>query len=314
MSSIAVSSSVLASYQSCSLCPRNCHVDRLAGERGVCGAGASLRAGRAALHWWEEPCLVGNKGSGAIFFAHCPLKCVYCQNYALARGEGIDFSLERLAEIMLELQDVQHAANINLVTPSQYAAHLAAVLAPLRTQGRLTIPVINNSSGYESSTALSLFNGNVDIYLVDFKYASSVLAQSLSNAKDYPAVALSALKTMFNQVGIPEFDSEGYLRKGIIVRHLLLPGRLEQSCEALKLVWDHFGTNVLYSIMGQYTPLSNLSELEAFGLTRAVDQNEYESLLDYADRLGMEEYFWQESGAAKESFIPAFDGTGITKQ
>lgn len=299
-------------YSSCSLCPRACGVDRVQ-RTGICGASDTLKIGRAALHWWEEPCLVGECGSGAIFFAHCPLGCVYCQNKRLAEGEGVEVSESRLAEIMLELQDEQHAANINLVTATHYAPAVARALQQLRAHGTLRIPVVWNTSGYESAETLERLAGLVDIYLVDFKYADPETARRLSRAEDYPLVALDAIELMLDQVGDPRFDADGYLRTGVIVRHLVLPGFIEDSLEALRLVHERFGARVLLSIMNQFTIVDDGFDPQAYGLERVVSDEDYERVLDFADSLGIEDYFWQEGGAASESFVPAFDGTGVTR-
>ncbi len=294
------------------LCPRACNIDRTR-RVGVCGAREVLKIGRAALHWWEEPCLVGDRGSGAIFFAHCALGCVYCQNKRLAEGEGIEVDPQRLAEIMLELQNEQHAANINLVTASHYAPTVAAVLSVLRGSGQLHIPVAWNTSGYERAETLALLDGLVDVYLVDFKYANAQTAERLSRAKDYPAVALGAIERMILQVGEPQFDEAGYLRKGVIVRHLVLPGYVDDSLAALKVLHERFGPRVMMSIMNQFTIVDDAFDLAAYGLERAVSDEDYERVLDFADELGIEDYFWQEGGAASESFVPAFDGTGVAR-
>lgn len=294
------------------LCPRACNIDRTR-RVGVCGARDVLKIGRAALHWWEEPCLVGDRGSGAIFFAHCALGCVYCQNKRLAEGEGVEVDPQRLAEIMLELQNEQHAANINLVTASHYAPAVAMVLSALRGSGQLHIPVVWNTSGYERAETLALLDGLVDVYLVDLKYANAQTAECLSHAKDYPAVALDAIERMIAQVGEPQFDEAGYLRKGVIVRHLVLPGYVDDSLAALKVLHERFGPRVLMSIMNQFTIVDDAFDHAAYGLERAVSDEDYESVLDFADELGVEDYFWQEGGAASESFVPAFDGTGVTR-
>lgn len=294
------------------LCPRACNIDRTR-KVGVCGAREALKIGRAALHWWEEPCLVGDRGSGAIFFAHCALGCVYCQNKRLAEGEGIEVDPQRLAEIMLELQDEQHAANINLVTASHYAPTVAAVLSALRGSGQLHIPVVWNTSGYERAETLALLDGCVDVYLVDFKYANAQTAERLSRAKDYPDVALDAIERMIAQVGEPRFDEAGYLRKGVIVRHLVLPGYVDDSLAALKVLHERFGSRMLMSIMNQFTIVDDAFDPAAYGLERTVSDEEYERVLDLADELGVEDYFWQEGGAASESFVPAFDGTGVAR-
>lgn len=298
-------------YAACQLCPRACAVDRT--ERvGICGASDVLKIGRAALHWWEEPCLVGDKGSGAIFFAHCALGCVYCQNKELAQGSGVEVSARRLREIMLELQDNQHAANINLVTASHYAPTVASVLKELREEScALTVPVVWNTAGYESVQTLELLDGLVDIYLVDLKYAKSDTAARLSHARDYPEVALQAIRAMIDQVGAPMFDDEGYLKKGVIIRHLVLPGYVDESLAVLETIQQEFKGRVLVSIMNQFTIVDESFDPEAYGLGRVVSDEDYERVLTFADSLGMDDYFWQEGGAAKISFVPAFDGTGV---
>lgn len=297
-------------YADCQLCPRACAIDRSA-RVGVCGASDVLKIGRAALHWWEEPCLVGDRGSGAIFFAHCALGCVYCQNKELAQGSGVEVSAQRLREIMLELQDAQQAANINLVTASHYAPTVASVLKELREESRaLTVPVVWNTSGYERAQTLNLIEGLVDIYLVDLKYAKSDTAARLSHAHDYPGVALQAIHAMIDQVGAPVFDDEGYLKKGVIIRHLVLPGYVDESLAVLETIWREFGDQVLVSIMNQFTIVDDSFDFEAYGLRCAVPDEDYERVLTFADNLGMDDYFWQEGGAAKISFVPAFDGTG----
>ncbi len=310
-------------YQHCNLCPRSCGVNRSCGEVGVCGATDRLVLGRAALHWWEEPCLVGDQGSGAVFFAHCPLKCIYCQNYDLAHGAGIEITQERLCDIFLELQNEQHAANINLVTPTHYLPHIARALATLHHNAALsvanapdaktlTIPVVYNTSGFESASALVLVDGLVDIYLSDFKYAFAHSARELSRVPEYPKIALSAIEEMCKQVGKPTFDKKtGLMTKGVIVRHLVLPGHIEESFEVLRLLQERFGSNIVLSIMGQYTPLRANDDLERYCLDSVVTPEQYEEVLTYADSLGIENYFWQEGGSCEESFIPAFDGTGV---
>lgn len=308
---------IAASYENCHLCPRDCGVDRTV-RAGVCGATNVVRVGRAALHWWEEPCLVGDSGSGAVFFSYCSLGCVYCQNRVLAQGAGVDVSEETLAKVFLRLQNEEHAANINLVTPTHYVPSIASVLKPLRESGALHIPVVYNTSSYENRSALQLMDGLVDIYLADFKYADASSAAQLSRAKSYPEVSLAALAEMQRQVPDWAEDADGLLQRGIIVRHLVLPGRIEESMRALKVLADSFGNGLRLSIMSQYTPLAEGGaagrvdfNLADFGLDGRVSASEYEQVLDYADFLGFEDYFWQEGGADQESFIPAFDGTGV---
>ena len=310
-----------ALYRECRLCPRNCGVDRAAGKRGVCGAPARLKLGRAALHWWEEPCLVGEQGSGAIFFSYCPMHCVYCQNRALAEGDGIEVPNDQLGKAILRLQNEEHAANINLVTPTHYLPHIAWTLERLKAAGALKMPVVYNCSGYESPEALRLLDGLVDVYLVDFKYANALSAQKFSHCADYPQVALAAIKQMIAQVGEwVQDERSGLLERGVIIRHLVLPGHVEDSVKAVRLLCSQLDLSaVRLSIMNQFVPVG-LSDAEmlrlglvskASGRLGVVEPEEYEAVLDVADALGVDEYFWQEGGANRESFIPAFDGTGV---
>lgn len=294
----------------CNLCPRGCKVDRRVAV-GVCGASNTLRIGRAALHWWEEPPLVGDQGSGAIFFSYCPLHCVYCQNKELAAGAGIEVSAAEFRQIVLRLQNEEHAANINLVTPTHYVNLIAPILRDLKKCGALSIPVVYNTSGYESAASLAAMDGVVDIYLTDYKYADADVARILSSAADYPHVALDALDAMYAQVGKPIFNEAGLMTKGVIVRHLVLPGYVKNSYAALDTLSSYADGRVLFSIMNQFTSLLAPDKLEHFGLEAQVTENDYEALLNYADELGFGEYFWQEGGACEESFIPCFDGTGV---
>ncbi len=294
----------------CNLCPRGCKVDRRVAV-GVCGASNTLRIGRAALHWWEEPPLVGDQGSGAIFFSYCPLHCVYCQNKELAAGAGIEVSAAEFRQIVLRLQNEEHAANINLVTPTHYVNLIAPILRDLKECGALSIPVVYNTSGYESAASLAAMDGVVDIYLTDYKYADADVARILSSAADYPRVALDALDAMYAQVGKPIFNEAGLMTKGIIVRHLVLPGYVNNSYAALDTLSSYADGRVLFSIMNQFTSLLAPDKLAYFGLEAQVTENDYEALLNYADELGFGEYFWQEGGACEESFIPCFDGTGV---
>lgn len=308
------------------MCPRACGVNRAIGELGVCKAPAELHIGRAALHWWEEPCLVGEQGSGAVFFSYCPLGCVYCQNEDLVAGAGIEVGFEQFKQTLLRLQNEEHAANINLVTPSHYVPTIAEALRQLRkvsveefpesnavnggsSGDRLVIPVVYNTSSYDSVESLRQLKGLIDIYLADFKYVSPGVARKLSHAANYPEVALAALDEMVAQVGFWSENAQGLLERGIIVRHLVLPGHIEESFQVLRVLHERYGNKIRLSIMNQYTPLRG--DLVRYGLSGKVSNEEYESVLDYADYLGIEDYFWQEGGAATESFIPTFDGTGV---
>ena len=294
--------------EECRLCPRNCGADRNAGQKGFCGVSAEVKIARAALHMWEEPCISGKEGSGAVFFSGCALRCRFCQNRAISGGQqGKTVPVKRLAEIFLELQE-QNANNINLVTAGQFIPQVAEAIILARDQG-LKIPVVYNSSGYESLTAFKMLEGLVDIYLPDFKYMDPDLAFKYSYAKDYPEVAKEALKEMVRQVGEPEFDDRGMMQRGIIVRHLLLPGHVRDSRNVLKYLIDTYGNRIYISLMNQYTPMPAMKEDPL--LSRKVTEREYERLIDYGISLGLENGFIQEGETAKENFIPKFDYEGV---
>ncbi len=301
----------------CILCPRNCGVNRIAGQKGFCGAPGEMVACRAALHFWEEPCLSGTKGSGTVFFAYCPLQCVYCQNYLISRGKNPpqsnlpSIAPERLAEIFFHLKD-QGAHNINLVTPTHFVPHIAAALAIAKKQG-LSIPIVYNTSSYEHPETLRMLDGLIDIYLPDLKYHSKMYAQLLSHAPDYFTVACAAIDEMVRQVGKTVFDKKGILQKGVIIRHLALPTLLFDSKQVLAEIARRWYPKVWVSIMRQYTPLNIIEEEKYPFLKEKISDEHYNALIDYAIELGIEQGFIQEGEAAAESFIPLFDGTGIIK-
>lgn len=293
----------------CELCPRDCRADRENGRRGFCGVtGKTIKCARAALHMWEEPCISGESGSGAVFFSGCPLRCVYCQNRDIASAErGEEITVERLAEIFLELQ-AKGAANINLVTPTHYTPEIVEAVGLARKQG-LKLPMVYNCSGYEKVSTLKLLEGVVDIYLTDFKYLDPEAAGKYSHAPDYPKIAKAALGEMVRQVGAADFDRAGMMKKGVIVRHLLLPNHLKNAKAVVEYVFETYGDQVYLSLMNQYTPLSGMEEWPE--LNRRVTRREYERLLTYTLSLGVENAFIQEGETAKESFIPAFDCEGV---
>ena len=296
-------------YRSCRLCPRACGVDRTAGATGVCRVGANLRVARAALHLWEEPCLVGDKGSGAVFVSGCGLGCTYCQNRAISRGEaGAEIPLERLSEIFLELE-AAGAANINLVTGTQFLPSILPALDAARAKG-LSLPVVWNSGGYETLETLDELRGYADIFLPDFKYAKSETARDYSHAPDYPEVARAAIERMLEISGAPVFSPDGQLLRGTVIRLLLLPGHLLEAKTALSRVFRLCGNDAIYSLMRQYTPQQGLSA----PLNRRVTDREYSSFVDHAVSLGVARGYTQERESAEESFIPAFDLTGVLKQ
>ncbi|MCM1541516.1 MAG: radical SAM protein [Blautia sp.] len=293
----------------CTLCPRMCHADRLAGQTGFCGQTAELTAARAALHYWEEPCISGDTGSGAVFFSGCNLQCVFCQNHNIALGKsGKNISIERLTEIFLELQD-KGAANINLVTSTHFIPQIALALSSAKAQG-LAIPVVYNTGSYEEAASLQLLEGLVDIYLPDLKYFSSELSAKYSHAADYFEKASAAIAEMYRQTGPPVVDARtGLMRRGVIVRHLLLPGETKDSKKVLRYLHETYGNDIYVSIMNQYTPLEHVAQIPA--LNRKVTEAEYDRALVFAERLGIEQGFYQEGGTASESFIPEFDGEGL---
>lgn len=294
-------------YKDCTLCPRNCHVNRVNGNFGYCRAEAEVTAARAALHFWEEPCISGTNGSGTVFFSGCSLGCVYCQNYDISRCQaGKKISNERLAEIFLELQE-QKAHNINLVTPGHYIPSIVNAVQRARAMG-LTIPIVYNSSGYEKVETIKMLEGIVDIYLPDFKYLGEKMANRYSKSSDYFQIASQAIKEMVRQTGEAVFEDE-IMKKGVIVRHLLLPGGLEDSERVIKYLYETYQDTIFISIMNQYTPLEQVKEYPE--INRKVTEEEYDALVDYALELGVENGFIQEGETASESFIPAFNYQGI---
>ena len=299
-------------YDSCELCPRHCRAQRSRGACGLCGATSTLRIARAALHFWEEPPISGESGSGAIFFSGCPLRCVFCQNHDISHdGFGVEVTASRLARMMLELE-MQGALNINLVTPLHFAPHVhEAVL--LARKGGLSVPIVCNTSGYELATVVRDMSDVVDVWLTDFKYASPALAAELSGARDYPEVAATALVEMLSSLraaGGASRSDDGAMRRGIIVRHLVLPGHVDDSCAVLDRVWDLCGNDVDLSVMNQYTP-NEACRAAGGDLARAVADDEYEAVLCHADDLGFERMWWQQGGTVSESFVPSFDATGV---
>lgn len=294
--------------KSCTLCPRECRVDRLKGQKGYCKTGAEILVARAALHMWEEPCISGEEGSGTIFFSGCALGCVYCQNANIARGlAGKIITTERLTDIMLELQ-AKKANNINLVTPSHYVPQIIEAIKAARRMG-LKIPIVYNTGSYEKVETLRLLEGHIDIYLPDLKYMDPEPARRYSGCKDYFQYASDAIGEMVRQVGAAEFDDQGRMKKGVIVRHLLLPGYLTDSKNIIKYLYQTYKDNIYISIMSQYTPLVSMTEYPE--LNRKVTVVEYEELVDYAIDIGVENGFIQEGETASESFIPEFNGEGV---
>lgn len=298
----------------CTLCPRACGADRAAGQRGFCGADDTLRVARAALHHWEEPCLSGDPdaatGSGTVFFSGCALRCCYCQNYPISQGEvGKAITAERLAAIFMQLQN-GGAKNLNLVTASHYLPWVTEALDAARAAG-FALPVVYNTGGYETVEAVRALAGYVDIWLTDYKYCDSTLAAQLSCAQDYPAVADAALREMLVQTGAPIYDADGYLQRGVIVRHLALPGHVADSravLQRLAALRAETGVEFIPSLMSQFTPFYKAAE---HGLGRRITTYEYRQVIDEAVRLGLTDGYMQEKSSAREEYTPPFDLEGV---
>ena len=295
-------------YENCLLCPRKCGINRRTGQTGVCGVSSEIKVARAALHYWEEPCISGKRGSGAVFFSGCSLHCVFCQNREISDGkEGKVISKERLSDIFIELAG-KGANNINLVTPGQYIPDIVWAVNDAKSRG-MKLPIIYNTSGYENVTELKLLEGIVDVYLPDFKYMDSTLSARYSRAKDYPSVAKQALSEMIRQQpDVVIDDATGLIQKGVIVRQLLLPGHVNDAKAVLKYLYDTYHDHVYISMMSQFTPIALKDYPE---INRTVTRREYERLVDYALEIGITNAFIQEGDVAKDSFIPAFDCEGV---
>lgn len=295
-------------YENCLLCPRKCGINRSTGQTGVCGVSSEIKVARAALHYWEEPCISGKRGSGAVFFSGCSLHCVFCQNREISDGKaGKLISKERLSDIFMELAD-KGANNINLVTPGQYIPDIVWAVNDAKSRG-MKLPIIYNTSGYENVTELKLLEGIVDVYLPDFKYMDSTLSARYSRAKDYPSVAKQALSEMVRQQpDVVIDDATRLIQKGVIVRQLLLPGHVNDAKAVLKYLYDTYHDHVYISMMSQFTPIALKDYPE---INRTVTRREYERLVDYALEIGITNAFIQEGDVAKDSFIPAFDCEGV---
>lgn len=296
--------------EKCTLCPRNCGVDRR-NKKGYCNVGNIPIISRAAKHMWEEPCISGERGSGTVFFSGCSLGCIYCQNHKISRGEtGIEVNLERLVKIYHSLEK-SGVHNINLVTGSHFVPIIAKSVERAKKEG-IKIPFIYNTSSYEKAETLKMLDGLIDVYLPDFKYYDENTSRKYSNAPDYPEIAKMAIGEMVRQCPKYEFDEEGIIRKGVIIRHMLIPGHVYEGKRIMKYLWETYGESVLYSIMSQYTPIRDFEEYP--NLSRKVKGKEYDSLVDFCLELGMENAYIQEGDAAKESFIPDFDEVKIAEE
>lgn len=288
----------------CNSCPRKCNIDREE-KTGVCGAPYGYKVARAALHFWEEPCISGEKGSGTVFFSGCSLKCVFCQNFEISRNAfGKEITEERLVEIFRELE-AQGAHNINLVNPTHYSHQLAETLRKYKP----SVPVVWNTGGYDSAESLKKLEGLVDVYLADIKYVSESVSKKYSGAENYFRIASEAVLEMQRQVGENVFDENGIMQRGLIIRHLVLPGNISQAMKVMDWVKENLPEDTIISLMSQYTPCGLASEYPT--INRKLSEREYDMVLDYAENLGLENIFIQEIDSSSEEFIPDFDLTGI---
>ena len=291
-------------YRKCNLCPRSCNIDRTT-SLGICQVSSKVKVARAALHFWEEPCISGENGSGAVFFSGCSLHCVFCQNEKISHGTvGKDITNEELAGIYIKLQK-DGANNINLVTGTHYIPQIVDSVNMARESG-LNIPIIYNTSGYETVESLRLLDGIVDAYLPDFKYMDEALSLKYSHASDYPKVAKAAIDEMVRQCPLVQFDEDGFIISGVIVRQLLLPGHVNDAKHIVKYLWEKYGSNIYLSLMSQYTPMPQIKDKYP-ELDRRITKREYDNLVNYAIELGVENAFIQDRKVAKESFIPDFN-------
>lgn len=292
----------------CNQCPRKCGVDR-SDKFGFCGVPAGIKVAKAFPHMWEEPCVSGKMGSGAIFFSGCNLKCVYCQNFDISQKNfGKVISIHRLQDIIIELQD-KGVHNINLVNPSHYTEAIRQVLADLKLQDKLAVPVVYNTNGYETVDTLETLEGLVNIYLPDMKYSSGKVAEKYSRAIDYPEVSKKAVIEMYNQVGSPVFDSEGIIQRGLIIRHLILPGHVTESINILNWISDNLPKSVYVSLMSQYTPYYAAEQHPE--INRPITRYEYEKVVNHLYKLGLENGYIQERQSADIQYIPEFNLEGI---
>ena len=287
----------------CALCPRNCKVNREKGELGFCGAGDSVKIARAELHFWEEPCISGENGSGTVFFSCCNMKCVYCQNYCIsAENKGRKVTSEELSDEFLKLQS-KGANNINLVTPTHFVPQIMKSLDIAKSKG-LKLPVVYNCGGYESVETIKRLSGYVDIYMPDMKYFSDKYAVRYSAAPDYFNTAKAAIQEMFAQVGKPTFDERGIMQKGVIVRHMMLPGLLFDTKKIIDYLYNTYEDDIYISLMSQYTPMPNVKNIPE--LDRKISEKQYEAMVEYAAGIGVKNAFVQDGTSVGESFIPDF--------
>lgn len=295
---------MIEKLSSCTLCPHNCKVNRLEGERGRCYCNDKLRIALASLHYYEEPCISGKNGSGTVFFSNCNLNCIYCQNHEISQEhKGKDITVEELANIFLDEQE-KGANNINLVTPTSYVYHIIEALDIAKKRG-LSIPIIYNTNGYENVETIELLKGYIDVYLPDLKYYSNELSKKYSRIDNYFEVAKSDIKKMYEQVGTPIFNEDGIIQKGVIIRHLVLPNHILNSKHILKWVKENLPNDIYISVMAQYFPTYKAKHDEL--INRKLTKKEYKQIEEYLYSLDLENGYIQELGEHEEEYVPAFD-------
>lgn len=290
---------------SCEICPHRCKVNRANGIKGRCKCDDKIKIALASIHNFEEPCISGTKGSGTVFFSNCNLNCIYCQNYEISQlGKGKEITIHELAEIFLD-QQRNNVHNINLVTPTMYALQIIEAIKIAKKQG-LNIPIIYNTNGYENIETIKLLNGLIDVYLPDLKYFSNTIAVKYSNANNYFKIATAAIKEMYNQVGTAKFDEEGIIKKGVIIRHLVLPNHIQNSKNILKWIKENMPEDVYVSVMAQYFPTYKAKE-DAY-INRKLTKKEYKEIENYLYTLNIENGYIQELGEHEEEYVPNWNG------
>ena len=294
--------------EKCNLCMRNCNVNRNKGVKGLCNSTNNIRIARAALHFWEEPCISGEIGSGTVFFSNCNLKCVFCQNYEISsEGFGKEITIDRLADIFIELQE-KGANNINLVTPTHFVPQIIEALKIAKNNG-LDLPIVYNTNSIDTLDTIKALNGYIDVYLPDFKYFEDKYSMKYSKIKGYSKNVIDVIDEMIKQVGAPKFNKDGIIEKGVIVRHLLLPGLLFDSKKVVDAIYNNFGDNVYISLMNQYTPMHNAKMYPE--INKSINEKTYDVLIDYALSIGIKNGFIQESGTNSKEFVPDFNNEGV---
>lgn len=292
----------------CTLCSRNCKIDRNNNNIGFCKASSIVKVAKAALHLWEEPPISMGNGSGTVFFSHCNLNCIFCQNHDISQEfNGKEISIERLSEIFLELQE-KGANNINLVTPTHYVPQIIEALKISKSRG-LNIPILYNTNSYDSIETIKLLDGYIDVYLPDFKYFNDKYAIKYSKVNNYASNAILVIDEMLKQVGKPKFDSDGRIIKGVIVRHLMLPGLLFDSKKVVDILYNRYGDNIYISLMNQYIPMFNACNYPE--INKSLNPKHYDALINYALELGLKNGFIQDEGANTLSYVPKFNYEGV---